>query len=134
MNAQGSSGGPIRGKAHEALPFSRFVLAGDTVHVSGIVGRDPVSRELKQGDLVDQTRVALQVIRQILQDAGACLADVVKAMIFLTNMSNYDDVNRAYREAFAGALPSRTCVEVKRLPDPEAQVEIEVLVYHPGSE
>lgn len=123
-------GSPIeRGATHGGLPFSRYVRAGDTVYVSGIVGRDPRSGELLRGDLETQTRVALKVIERILEEAGGRLADVVKATTYLTDMARYGDVNTAYRCAFGDELPARTCAEVTRLPDPEAQVEIDVVAY-----
>jgi len=117
----------LRGPAHGNLPFSRYVAVGNTVYVSGIVGRDPVSHELERDNVEGQTRVALRVIESILGEAGASLGDVVKATIFVTDMSRYGEVNVAYRDAFGTQLPARTCVEVKSLPDPEAQVEIDVV-------
>ena len=117
----------VRGGAYGNLPFSRYVIVGNTVYVSGIVGRDPISHELERNNLEEQTRVALSVIESILGEAGASLGDVVKATIFVTDMSRYGEVNIAYRDAFGANLPARTCVEVKSLPDPEAQVEIDVI-------
>ena len=121
-----------RGATHAGLPFSQYVRAGGTIYVSGIVGRDPRSGELAQGDVETQTRVALEVIEAILAEAGAGLTDVVKATVFLTDMARYGDVNTAYRRAFGDKLPARTCVEVASLPDPEAQVEIEVVAARGG--
>lgn len=129
----GSNGGYLEiehGGTHGDLPFSRFVKGGDTIYVSGIVGRDPVSRDLAGDDVGEQTRVALHVTEDILREAGAKLADVVKATIFITDMARYEEVNTAYRIAFGKDLPARTCVEVACLPDPEARVEIDVIAHH----
>jgi len=117
----------LRGPTHGNLPFSRYVAVDNTVYVSGIVGRDPVSHELERNNLEEQTRVALRVIRDILEEAGASLGGVVKATIFVTDILRYGEVNDAYRDAFGTKLPARTCVEVKSLPDSEAQVEIDVV-------
>jgi len=117
----------LRGPTHGNLPFSRYVAVGNTVYVSGIVGRDPVSHELERNNVEGQTRVALSVIESILGEAGASLGGVVKATIFVTDMSRYGEMNVAYRDAFGTRLPARTCVEVKSLPDSEAQVEIDVV-------
>ena len=116
-----------RGPAHGDFPFSRYVVVGGTIYVSGIVGRDPRSSELARDDLETQTGVALEVIAEILAEAGATLAEVAKATIYLTDMARFADVNAAYRRAFGDELPARTCVEVSSLPDPEAQVEIDVV-------
>ena len=115
------------GSAHGNLPFSRYVAMGNTIYVSGIVGRDPVSHELERNNVEGQTRVALSVIESILGEVGASLGDVVKATIFVTDMARYGEMNVAYRDAFRENLPARTCVEVRSLPDPEAQVEIDVV-------
>jgi len=64
-----------------------------------------------------------------LRQASACLADVIKVTIYLTDMDGFTDVNRAYRTVFGADLPARTCVAVSSLPDPEAQVEIDVVAY-----
>ena len=116
-----------RGPAHGDFPFSRYVAVGDTIYLSGIVGRDPRSSELARDDFETQTRVALEVIAEILSEAGGTLDEVVKATIYLTDMARFADVNAAYRRAFGDELPARTCVEVSSLPDPEAQVEIDVV-------
>jgi len=128
----GSNNGYVeieRGVTHGDLAFSRFAKAGGTIYVSGIVGRDPVSRELAGDDVGEQTRIALQVIQDILREAGAKLADVVKVTNFVTDMSRYGEVKLVYRDTFGEELPARTCVEVGCLPDPEAQVEIDVTAY-----
>lgn len=119
----------VRGAAHGNLPFSRYVVVDNTVYVSGIVGRDPVSHELERDNVEKQTGVALRVIENILGEAGVRLADVVEVTIFVTDMSRYREVNVAYLDAFGTQLPARTCVEINHLPDPEAQVEIDVIAY-----
>jgi len=53
----------VRGAAHGNLPFSRYVAVGNTVYVSGIVGRDPISHELERNDVERQTRVALDMTK-----------------------------------------------------------------------
>lgn len=123
MDSNVASDGLVRRATHGNLPFSRYVAAGDTIYVSGIVGRDPVTRELVRDDMGEQARVALRVIGSILEEAGAALTDVLKVSIFVTDMTRYGDVNTAYREVFGVELPARTCVEVACLPDPEAQVQ-----------
>lgn len=120
-----------RGKTQEGLPFSQYVAVGDWIYVSGAIGRSPDTDELARDDLNRQTRVALQVIESVLAETGARLADTVKASIFVTDLAHYSDVNAAFRDAFGLNPPARTCVEVSRLPDSEAQVEIEVVAYRP---
>jgi len=118
-----------RGEAPGNLPFSRYIAVGDWIYVSGVVGRDPNTSKLEENDLEVQTRVALRIIGSILEKAGSNLTDVVKTTIYTTDMSRFAEINVAYRGALGAGLPARTCVEVSRLPDPEAQVEIDVVAY-----
>ncbi len=108
-------------------PYSPFVVYGDLVFVSGTIGRDPETGEIVRGDVAAQTRQALETIRRRLEQAGSGLEKVVKATVFLVDMAHFSQMNEAYREAFPGPLPARSCVQVTALPDPEALVEIEVI-------
>jgi len=87
MDSNVASDGLVRGATHGNVPFSRYVAARDTIYVSGIVGRHPVTRELVRDDMGEQARVALRVIGSILEEAGAALTDVLKASIFVTDMT-----------------------------------------------
>jgi 2-iminobutanoate/2-iminopropanoate deaminase len=122
-----------RGKSREGLPFSQYVAVGNWIYVSGVIGRSSNTDELTRDDFGQQTRVALHMIERVLHDAGARLSDTMKATIFVTDLEHYSDVNAAFQEVFKAAPPARTCVEVSRLPDAEAQVEIDVIAYRSRS-
>lgn len=108
-------------------PYSPFVVYGDLVFVSGTIGRDPKTGEIARGDVAAQTRQALETIRRRLEQVGSGMDKVVKATVFLVDMAHFPQMNEAYRAAFPGSLPARSCVQVTALPDPEALVEIEVI-------
>jgi len=111
------------------LPFSSYVTVGDWVYLSGVVGRDPNTGSMNCQSIREQTLAALGVVDGILREAGACLHDIVKVALFVTDLSLFDDVNQAYREILSPPFPARTCVEISRLPDPEAKVEIDVIAH-----
>ena len=111
------------------LPFSRYVSVGDWIFVSGVVGRDPKSGNMDRQSIREQTHAALRVIEEVLGDAEACLRDVVKATVYVTDLERFGELNDAYREVFGSECPARTCVEVSRLPDPEALMEIDVIAH-----
>ncbi len=113
------------------LPYSPAVSCGPFVFVSGSVGRDPASGRIAKGDAGGQTRQAMCNIAAHLEKAGSSFDQAVKATIFITDMGLYADMNQAYASFFESDPPARSCVEVSRLPDPEALVEIELIALKP---
>ena len=111
----------------DTLPFSSAIGCGPFVFVSGLVGRDPESGQMAKGDIVAQTRQTMRNLSRQLEKAGSSLAQALKATIFVTDMGAYAKLNEAYASFFEAAPPARSCVEVSRLPDPEALVEIEMI-------
>ena len=109
------------------LPYSPAVSCGPFVFISGSVGRDPASGRIAKGDVDAQTRQTMRNIAAHLEKAGSSFDSAVKATIFITDMNLFADMNKAYRSFFSGDPPARSCVEVFRLPDPEALVEIELI-------
>ncbi len=109
------------------LGFSAAVKAGNTIFVSGTVGRraDGTFSE----DVYEQTRQALENIGAVLAQAGASLNDVIRTRMFVLNVDAVDDIARAHREAFADVMPASTIVEVSRLAASSMLIEIEVDAY-----
>jgi 2-iminobutanoate/2-iminopropanoate deaminase len=117
----------ISGPPGPGLPFSTAIAYGDLVFVSGLVGRDPVTRQIAIGDVRAQTAQALANIQAQLERAGSSLDRVLKATVFLTDMRLFGRMNEAYVAAFSTDPPARSCVAVTALPDEQAVVEIEVI-------
>lgn len=114
-------------KAPAALgPYSQAVVAGDFVFVSGAIPIDMSTGELSTGDIKDQTRICMNNLSTILEAAGSSLEKVVKTTIFLSDLSNFGNVNEAYGEFFKSNPPARACVQVAALPK-NSQIEIEVI-------
>jgi 2-iminobutanoate/2-iminopropanoate deaminase len=111
-------------------PYSQAVRAGAFVFLSGQIPLDPRTGELVGGDDVEaQTRQVLANLKAVLQAAGASFAQVVKTIIFLTDLSDFATVNRVYATAFEGVEPpARATVQVAALPR-GAKVEIEAVAY-----
>lgn len=107
-------------------PYSQAVVAGGFVFASGQIPLDPATGQLVAGDISAQTRRVFANIDAVLAGAGSSLQKVVKATVFLTDLSHFGTVNTIYEEAFAGARPARSTVQVAALPR-GAQVEIEVV-------
>ena len=117
-----SSGGPWE----SVIGYSRAVVAGNYVHVSGSTAT--VGGELQfKGDAYGQTKVALlEVIAPALAQAGYSLADVVRTRVYLANGSDMDAVGKAHGEIFGEIRPAATMLAGIQFINPEMLVEIEV--------
>ena len=102
-------------------PYSHIAKAGSFIAISGTAGVDPASGELAGPDVVAQTRQILRSLERMLASAGSDLGHVLHVNVFLKRVEDFDAMNGAYREAFAGLpLPARTVVAVADLPRPGA--------------
>ena len=107
-------------------PYSQAIKANGFVFVSGQVAFDPATQQIVDGDVSAQTERVLQNLAAILKAAGSSLENVVKAGVFLKNMSDFAAMNEVYGRYFTQAPPARSTVEVARLPK-DVLVEIDVI-------
>ncbi|WP_029460052.1 RidA family protein [Solidesulfovibrio alcoholivorans] len=107
------------------LGYSRAVVAGNTVYVSGTVGA-AADGSVPEGAYAQSSR-ALEIIRDALAQAGADLTNVVRTRLFLTDMADFDAVAKAHGEAFGEIRPATTIVKVAGLVDAAFVVEIEAV-------
>jgi 2-iminobutanoate/2-iminopropanoate deaminase len=107
-------------------PYSQAIKANGFVFVSGQVALDPATQQLIEGDVSVQTERVMQNLSGILKAAGSSLEQVVKAGVFLKNMSDFAAMNEVYGRYFKHNPPARSTVEVARLPK-DVLVEIDVI-------
>ena len=105
--------------------YSRVVVAGNLVAVSGCAPTNPDGTSAGGDDPYLQARACIAVIESALTRAGSTLADVYRTRVFLTRAADWEQVGRAHGEAFAAHPPASTMVVVKELLRPEWLVEIE---------
>lgn len=113
-------------KAPAAIgPYSQGIIVNNMLYTSGQI---PLTAEgeMVNGDVKEQTHQVFKNLQAILAEAGAALDTVVKATVFIKDMNDFAAVNEVYGEYFSTHKPSRSCVEVARLPK-DALVEIEVI-------
>lgn len=119
-----SSGGPWE----ELIGYSRAVVAGNYVHVSGSTATvDGVLQH--EGDAYGQTKVAFEVIAKALAQAGHSLDDVVRTRVYLANAADMDAVGKAHGELFSTIRPAATMLAGIQFINPAMLVEIEVDSY-----
>ena len=107
-------------------PYAQGRSGGGLVFVSGQLGLDPATGELKGTNLATQTRQALANLQAVLQAGDCSQEDVAAVDVYLTNMGDFQEFNRIYEDFFGTHKPARAVVAVKALPK-GARVEIKCL-------
>ena len=107
-------------------PYSLGIRSGGFLFLSGQLGLDPDSGRFVEGGVEAQTRQALLNIKNVLQDAGCDLPDVVKTSVFLSDIADFPKMNAVYAEFFRNDPPARSTMQVGALPK-SGLIEIEVI-------
>jgi reactive intermediate/imine deaminase len=107
--------------------YSQAVRVGDTLWVSGQIPLDPATQSLVTGGIEAQIHQVFKNLKAIVSAAGATFDDVVKATVFLTDLSHFALVNKIMAEYFREPYPARAAVGVAALPR-GAEVEVECIV------
>ena len=104
------------------------VTEAKLIFMAGQVPVDMGGNPVGAGDIVLQTRAALENVKMVLEGAGAGLGDVIKLNVYVTDMAKYRKMTREIRrEYFPQDFPASTLVEVKSLAHPRFMVEIEAI-------
>ena len=105
------------------MGYSRAVRAGDWIAVTGSVGINADGTYSKS--LGEQTRRSLAIIRAAIEALGGRIENVIRTRMYVTNVGKWEEVAKVHGEVFAEIRPATTIVEVARLIDGDAQIEIE---------
>ena len=108
------------------LPLSTGVQVGNVIYLSGQIGVLPGTRQLVDTGVTKQTQQTLENIKAILTYAGSSMERVFKCTVFLTNIRDFDDMNRAYITFFPKDPPARSTIAGSGLAL-GAKVEIECM-------
>jgi reactive intermediate/imine deaminase len=111
-------------KAPTALgPYSQAIRVGYTVYLSGQLGIDPPSGNLREG-IEAQTRQVFANLRAVAEAAGGSLDDMVKLTILLVDLADFAKVNDIMASCFDAPYPARATYQVAGLPK-AARIEVE---------
>ena len=114
--SSGSKWEPIMG-------YSRAVRSGNFIAVTGSVGIN--SDGSYSQSVEEQTRRSLQIIQAAIEALGGKMEQVIRTRMFVTDVSKWEQVARVHGEVFAEIRPATSILEVAKLIDAEAQIEIE---------
>lgn len=95
--------------------YSPGVISNGILYISGQLSVDPDTREVAQGGIEDHARLALRNVERVLQAAGLTRDSVVQCRIYITDIEDWDAVNRVYADFFGAHKPARVVVPVGRL-------------------
>ena len=105
--------------------YSRAVRIGNVIEVSGTCAVDEEGNAFAPGNAYEQTKRILEIVKEAIENLDGKLEDVVRTRIFVTNISDWEQVGRAHGEIFHAIRPVTTMVEVSNLISPDYVVEIE---------
>ena len=108
-------------------PYSQAIVINGFVFLSGLI---PVTSDgiLKKGDIRTEFETIIGNASAILAKAGSSLAKTVKVTVFMTDLSKFDAMNKAYSEVFRPPFPARSTVQVVSLPK-SVDLEIDMIAY-----
>jgi len=108
-------------------PYSQAVRVGDTIYLSGQTPLDPLTMELVGGGIKAQARQVFENLSAVAKAAESELSHAVKLTIYLTDLNNFQSVNKVMSDYFEEPYPARVTVGVASLPK-AASVEIDAIL------
>lgn len=113
-------------KAPAAIgPYSQAVIVNGVLYTSGQIPIDPVSGQVVEGGIKEQTSQVMKNLKALLEEAGTSFENVFKTTCFLHDIGDFADFNEIYGEYITGK-PARSCVAVKDIPK-GVLVEVELI-------
>ncbi len=107
-------------------PYAQAIRADGFIYTAGQIPIDPKTGEFVSGGIAAQTRQVLENLKAVLEAGGSSLEKIVKATVFLRNMSDFAAMNEIYAEYLGQIKPARSTVAVSELPR-GALVEIDLI-------
>ncbi len=106
-------------------PYSQGLSAGNLVFVSGQIPIDPKTGIMPE-TVEEQAKQVLTNLSGVLAQAGLSMNNVIKTVVFLADLNDFQTVNAIYESFFSAPFPARSCVQVAAIPK-GAKLEIECI-------
>jgi len=107
------------------IGFSRAVRIGNVIAVTGTAPIAEDGTVHSPGNVYEQSRRCLTIIKNVIEQAGGSLSDVIRTRILLKDMKTWKDAAKAHGEFFSNIQPACTFAEVSGFINPEWLIEIE---------
>jgi len=99
-------------------PYNHIAKVGEFITIGGTAGVNPATAKLAGPDAYSQTKQILDTFRVMLESVGSDLNHVIHINVFLEQMLDFEEMNRAYVEKMGDHRPARTVIGVNELPKP----------------
>lgn len=106
-------------------PYSQGIIVDDLIYTSGQLGINPLTGELVNTSIEDETEQSCKNVIEIIKAAGSDANKIIKTTVFIKNIDDFSKINTIYAKYFI-SNPARSCVEVAKLPK-NANIEIEAI-------
>ena len=107
--------------------LSPAVKIDNLIYTAGQVGVKLDTGELAGSGIQEQTKQVMENIKLLLEAAGSSMDKIIKCLVFITDMKDFQAMNEVYKSYFEKDPPARSCVQVAALARPELIVEIEAI-------
>jgi len=114
------------GAAKAIGPYSPALKIGNLLFLSGSIPLDPVTGELVEGGIKEQTTRVMENIKALLGAAGASFNNIARTTVFMVDLGEFGAMNEIYSSYFTAPYPARSTVQVVKLPR-DVRVEIDVI-------
>ena len=99
-------------------PYNHIAKVREFISIGGTAGVDPATGQLAGADVYSQTKQIIASFKVMLKSVDSGLDNVIHVNIFLKDMGDFDEMNRAYIEMMGDHRPARTVIGVSELPKP----------------
>jgi len=107
-------------------PYSQAIIHNGLIFLSGQGAVNPQTNQVTPGTIEEETELALENIRIILEEAGSSLNNLLQVRVYLVDIREYGRFNEVYKRYFQKDLPARTCIQASKLPF-DIRVEIDAI-------
>ena len=121
----------INGIKESTAPFNHVVKAGNLLFLSSQLSADLKTNTIIEGNIIKQTRQSMENVKFLLESSNATMDDIVKVVIYMKEIKDFDQMNLVYREYFKkGEEPARVTIQALS-PIKNIDIEIEVTAVLP---
>ena len=99
-------------------PYNHIAKVGQFISIGGTAGVNPATGQLAGPDVYLQAKMILESFEIMLKSVGSDLNHVIHINVFLKDMRDFDEMNRAYMDIMGDHRPARTVIGVNELPKP----------------
>ena len=115
-------------KAPKAIgAYSQAIKSGDFLFISGQIPLNPETMEIEASTFEDSAYRVISNLESICKEAGVSLDDILKLNIYLSDLGNFESLNKIVEEKFTRPFPARATMEVSRLPR-DVMIEMDAIV------